>query len=107
MYLNDVKLIGKVHDDAPVKTLASGDVILTFALVTTENFKTRGGEPVIRKEMHRVAAFNKAAKDAATEGTLFAGTEVLVEGFLRSHETGGFSVTEVIARRISLNRREG
>jgi len=104
MYLNDVKLIGKVHDDAPVKTLAGGDVILTFTLVTTENFKNRGGESVIRKEMHRVTAFNKAAESAAPDGVLFAGTEVLVEGFLRSRESGGFPVTEVIVRRISPDR---
>jgi len=107
MYLNDVKLIGKVRDDAPLKTLADGDAVLSFALVTTENFKKRNGEMTTRKETHRVAAFNNVAKSAAPEGTLFAGTEVLVEGFLRSHETGGFPVTEVIARRISLNRREG
>lgn len=105
MYLNDVKLIGEVRDDAPLKTLvANDDAILSFALVTTENFKNRNGEMMTRKEAHRVAAFNKAAKDAAPDGVLFAGTEVLVEGFLRSRESG---VTEVIARRISLNRREG
>lgn len=104
MYLNDVKLIGRVHDDATLKPLASGDVILTFALVTTESFKNRDGEPVARKEIHRVTAFNKAAKEAAPDGMLFAGTEVLVEGFLRSRE---FGVTEVIARRISPGRREG
>ncbi len=104
MYLNDVKLIGRVRDDVPLKTLANGDVILTFALVTTENFKNRDGEPTTREEMHRVTAFNKAAKDAALDGVLFAGTEVLVEGFLRSRESG---VTEVIARRISPGRREG
>jgi len=107
MYLNDVKLIGKVHDDATLKFLASGDAILAFTLVTTENFKNRGGNPVIRKEMHRVTAFNKVAKEAVPDGILFANTEVLVEGFLRSRESGGFSVTEVIARRISPGRREG
>jgi len=108
VYLNDVKLIGKVRDDAPLKTLvANDDAILSFALVTTENFKNRNGEMMTRKEAHRVTAFNNVAKSAAPEGTLFAGTEVLVEGFLRSRETGGFLVTEVIARRCSLNRREG
>ena len=108
MYLNDVKLIGKVRDDAPLKTLvANDDAILSFALVTTENFKNRNGEMMTRKEAHRVTAFNNVAKSAAPEGTLFAGTEVLVEGFLRSRETGGFLVTEVIARRISPGRREG
>lgn len=104
MYLNDVKLIGKVYDDAPVKTLANGDAFLTFALITTESFKNRDGEPVARKEIHRVTAFNKAAKEAAPDGMLFAGTEVLVEGFLRSRE---FGATEVIARRISPGHREG
>ena len=104
MYLNDVKLIGKVYDNSSVKPLANGDAVLTFTLVTTENFKNRDGESVIRKGMHRVIAFNKAAKDAVPDGVLFADTEVLVEGFLRSRESGGFLATEVIARRISPGR---
>jgi len=107
MYLNDVKLIGEVRDDAPLKTLANGGAILSFALVTAENFKNRNGEMTTRKEVHRVAAFNNVAESAAPEGTLFAGTEVLVEGFLRSRETVGFPATEVIARRIQTTSNAG
>lgn len=100
MYLNDVKLMGRVRDDATLKHLGNGGAILDFVLVTTESFKNHKGEPVARKEAHRVVAFNNTAENAAPEGLLPADTEVLVEGFLRSRESGGYSITEVIARRI-------
>lgn len=100
MYLNDVKLMGKVCNDAPLKALANGGAVLNFALVTTENFKDSKGEPTTRKETHRIVAFNNVAKNIAAGGKLLADTEILVEGFLRSHEHNGFPVTEVIARRL-------
>lgn len=107
MYLNDVKLFGGVRDDATLKPLSNGGAILDFALVTIENFKNHKGEPVTRKEAHRVVAFNDVAKNVAPEGRLLAGTEVLVEGFLRAREVNGFLVTEIIARRVqALSRRE-
>lgn len=101
MYLNDVKLMGRVRDDATLKHLGNGGAILDFVLVTTENFKDHKGESVERKEAHRVVAFNAVAKNAAPEGLLPAGTEVLVEGFLRSREVKGLLVTEVIMRRLA------
>lgn len=106
MYLNDVKLIGKVRDDATLKILANGGAILNFTLITAESFKNFKGELVARKEEHRVVVFNNIAKNAASEGRLLAGTEVLVEGFLRSHahEYSGYLVTEVIARRVQQNQ---
>lgn len=104
MYLNDVKLIGKVRDDATLKILAKGGAILNFTLITAESFKNFKGESTARKEVHRVVAFNNIAENAASEGRLLAGTEVLVEGFLRSHvhEFSGYLVTEVIARRVQI-----
>jgi len=100
MYLNDVKLIGKVRKDAQLKALTTGGWVLDFALVTTKNFKDSKGEPITRKETHRIVAFNNVAKNIAAGGKLSADTEILVEGFLRSHERNGFPVTEVVARRL-------
>jgi len=100
MYLNDVKLMGEVREDVPLKILANNGAVLDFTLVTTENFKNRNGEMTTRKEAHHVAAFNNVAKNVAPEGKLLAGTKVLVEGFLRSHEVNGYLLTEVSARRI-------
>lgn len=106
MYLNDVKLIGKVRDDAALKILANGGAILNFTLITAESFKNFKSELVARKEEHRIVVFNGAAKKVAPCGKLLAGTEVLVEGFLRSHvhEFSGHLVTEVIARRVQQNQ---
>ncbi|MCD7802323.1 MAG: single-stranded DNA-binding protein [Clostridiales bacterium] len=103
MYLNDVKLIGEVRDDAELKPLANGGAILNFTLVTTERFKDYKGEPIVRKEAFRVVAFNNIAKNTAPEGRLPAGTEVLVEGFLRSHT----EVIEVIIRRLQIVQTQG
>lgn len=100
MYLNDVKLIGKVCNDAQLKVLADGDAVLDFALVTTKNFKDSKGEPITMEETHRIVAFNNVAKNIAAGGKLSADTEILVEGFLRSHKHNGFPVTEVIACRL-------
>lgn len=104
MYLNDVKLIGKVRDDAALKILANGGAILSFTLVTEENFKNFKGELVARREEHRIIVFNSLAEKVAPCGKLLAGTEVLVEGFLRSrvHEYSGYLVTEVIVRRVQI-----
>lgn len=100
MYLNDVKLMGEVCDDATLTILDNGGAILNFALITIESFRNYKGEPTVKRVVHRVVAFNNTAKTIAPEGKLFAGTEVLVEGFLRSHEVGGNLVVEVIARRL-------
>jgi single-strand DNA-binding protein len=102
--MNKVLLLGNLGANPELRFTASGTAVLNFRLATSESFVDRNKEPQSRTDWHNVVVWGARAQALAK--LLFKGTQVLVEGGLRtsSFEKDGVKryKTEVHARDIHL-----
>lgn len=102
--MNKVLLLGNLGANPELRFTASGTAVLNFRLATSESFVDRNKEPQSRTDWHSVVVWGARAQALAK--LLFKGTQVLVEGGLRTSTFEKEGVkrykTEVHARDIHL-----
>ncbi|BBU62870.1 single-stranded DNA-binding protein [Methylosinus sp. C49] len=86
MAVNKVILVGNLGRDPEVRTLPSGDRVVSFSVATTESWRDRNtGERKDRTEWHNVSIFNENLGKVA-EQYCRKGSKVYLEGQLQSRE---------------------
>ena len=84
--VNKVILIGNLGRDPEVRTLPSGDRVVSFSLATTESWRDRNsGERKDRTEWHNVSIFNENLGKIA-EQYCRKGSKIYLEGQLQTRE---------------------
>jgi single-strand DNA-binding protein len=84
--VNKVILIGNLGRDPEVRTLPSGDRVVSFSLATTESWRDRNsGERKDRTEWHNVSIFNENLGKIA-EQYCRKGAKIYLEGQLQTRE---------------------
>jgi single-strand DNA-binding protein len=84
--VNKVILVGNLGRDPEVRTLPSGDRVVSFSLATTESWRDRNsGERKDRTEWHNVSIFNENLGKIA-EQYCRKGSKVYLEGQLQTRE---------------------
>ena len=116
MYLNEVKLIGNLGNDAKTITLQNDRMKVVFQMATQRSWKNKDGKYESRTEWHNIVVYSGLTKFAAN---LLKGERVLVNGELRTREyekeigegkkktTATFQITEIFADSIRrMDRRK-
>lgn len=111
--VNKVILLGNVGRDPEIKSTASGTVVATFSIATSERFKDKSGNWQDRTEWHNLVAYQRLAE--IVRDYVKKGTKLYVEGRLQTSswddKTSGQKKyrTEIILNDLSLlsGRGEG
>ncbi|MGA8171360.1 MAG: single-stranded DNA-binding protein [Methylocystis sp.] len=84
--VNKVILIGNLGRDPEVRTLPSGDKVVSFSLATTESWRDKNtGERKDRTEWHNISIFNENLGKIA-EQYCRKGSKIYLEGQLSTRE---------------------
>ena len=111
--VNKVILLGNVGKDPETKAAATGTVVATFSIATSDRFKDKEGTWQDRTEWHNLVAFGKVAE--IIRDYVKKGSKLYIEGSLRTQSwddktTGQKKYkTEIIVNDLSLlsGRGEG
>lgn len=86
MSVNQAMILGNVGRDPEVRTMNSGDRVVSFSVATTESWRDKAsGEKKERTEWHNVVSFNQGI-NKVIEGYVKKGTKVFVQGALRTRK---------------------
>ncbi len=84
--VNKVILVGNLGRDPEVRTLPSGDRVVSFSLATTESWRDKNtGERKDRTEWHNISIFNENLGKIA-EQYCRKGSKIYLEGQLATRE---------------------
>ena len=103
--VNKVILVGRLGRDPEVRTMQSGDKVVSFGLATSESWRDKAtGERKEKTEWHNVVIFNDNLGKIA-EQYLKKGSTCYIEGQLQSREYtdkdgNQRKVTEVVLQRF-------
>lgn len=111
--VNKVILLGNVGKDPEIKATASGTVVATFSIATSERFKDKAGTWQDRTEWHNLVAYQRTAE--IVRDYVKKGNKLYIEGRLQTSSwddktTGQKKYkTEIIVNDLSLlsGRSEG
>ncbi len=111
--VNKVILLGNVGKDPEIKATASGTVVATFSIATSERFKDKAGTWQDRTEWHNLVAYQRTAE--IVRDYVKKGNNLYIEGRLQTSSwddktTGQKKYkTEIIVNDLSLlsGRSEG
>ena len=105
--VNKVILLGNVGKDPEIRSSASGNMVATFGLATSERFKDQQGNWQERTEWHNLVAFGRTAE--IIRDYVKKGSKLYVDGRLQTRnyedkEHAGRKIyrTEIIVNDISL-----
>lgn len=101
--INKVILVGNLGQDPQVRTMQSGQKVVSFSLATSERWKDRAtGEQKEQTEWHRVVVFNPNLAEVA-ERMLQKGTKLYIEGTLKTRKWQNQSGADVYTTEVILN----
>lgn len=101
--INKVILVGNVGQDPQVRTMNSGQKVVSFSLATSDRWRDRQtGEPKEQTEWHRVVIFNPNLVDVA-ERMLQKGTKLYLEGSLKTRKWQNQQGADVYTTEVILN----
>ncbi len=84
--INKVILVGNIGQDPQVRTMQSGQKVVSFSLATSDRWRDRqSGEQKEQTEWHRVVIFAPNLVEVA-ERMLQKGTKLYLEGTLRTRK---------------------
>jgi single-strand DNA-binding protein len=84
--VNKVILVGNLGRDPEVRTMPSGDRVVSFSVATTESWRDRtSGERKDRTEWHNISIFNENLGKIA-EQYCRKGSKIYLEGQLQTRE---------------------
>jgi single-strand DNA-binding protein len=107
MSLNKVMLIGNLGMDPVVKYLENNRVVAQFTLATNEAYLDKNGERKVETEWHNIEVWDQLAKSVdqlKMKGLLRKGTQVYVEGKIRSELYKDQNGLEVMRKKIKANQ---
>jgi single-strand DNA-binding protein len=107
MSLNKVMLIGNLGIDPVVKYLENNRVVAQFTLATNEAYLDKNGERKVETEWHNIEIWDQVAKSVdqlKMKGLLKKGTQVYVEGKIRSELYKDQNGLEVMRKKIKANQ---
>ncbi|HNY25388.1 MAG TPA: single-stranded DNA-binding protein [Alphaproteobacteria bacterium] len=101
--INKVILVGNLGQDPQVKTLQSGQKVVSFSLATSDRWKDKStGEQKEQTEWHRVVVFNPNLAEVA-ERMLQKGTKLYLEGSLKTRKWQNQQGVDVFTTEVVLN----
>ena len=101
--INKVILVGNIGQEPQVRTMNSGQKVVSFSLATSERWRDRSsGEQKEQTEWHRVVIFNPNLVDVA-ERMLQKGTKLYLEGSLNTRKWQNQQGTDVFTTEVVLN----
>ena len=80
--INKIILIGNLGADPDVRTTATGQMVATLSIATSETFNDKAGQRQERTEWHRVVLWGKSAELA--QRYLAKGRKVYIEGRIQT-----------------------
>jgi single-strand DNA-binding protein len=107
MSLNKVLLIGNLGQDPSVKFLENNRVVAQFSLATHEQYKDKEGNQKIETEWHQIEAWDQLARAIdqwKLKGYLKKGTQVYIEGKIRTEMHKDASGIELPRKKIKVNQ---
>lgn len=105
--INKVILVGNVGQEPQVRTMQSGQKVVSFSLATSDRWRDRAtGEQKEQTEWHRVVIFNPNLVDVA-ERMLQKGTKLYLEGSLRTRKWQNQQGADVFTTEVVLNQFAG
>ena len=105
--INKVILVGNVGQEPQVRSLQSGQKVVSFSLATSDRWRDRQtGEQKEQTEWHRVVIFNPNLVDVA-ERMLQKGTKLYLEGSLRTRKWQTQQGVDVYTTEVVLNQFAG
>ena len=101
--INKVILVGNVGQEPQVRTMQSGQKVVSFSLATSDRWRDRqSGEQKEQTEWHRVVIFNPNLVEVA-ERMLQKGTKLYLEGSLRTRKWQNQRGVDVYTTEVILN----
>ena len=105
--INKVILVGNIGQEPQVRTMGSGQKVVSFSLATSDRWRDRStGEQKEQTEWHRVVIFNPNLVEVA-ERMLQKGTKLYLEGSLRTRKWQNQSGADVYTTEVVLNPFSG
>ena len=105
--INKVILVGNIGQEPSVRTMQSGQKVVTFSLATSDRWRDRQtGEQKEQTEWHRVVIFNPSLVDVA-ERMLQKGTKLYLEGSLRTRKWQNQQGVDTFTTEVVLNPYSG
>ena len=101
--INKVILVGNIGQDPQVRTMQSGQKVVSFSLATSERWRDRQtGEQKEQTEWHRVVIFAPNLVEVA-ERMLQKGTKLYLEGSLRTRKWQNQQGVDTYTTEVVLN----
>ena len=105
--INKVILVGNIGQEPQVRTMQSGQKVVSFSLATSDRWRDRQtGEQKEQTEWHRVVIFNPSLVDVA-ERMLQKGTKLYLEGSLRTRKWQNQQGVDTFTTEVVLNPYAG
>ena len=101
--INKVILVGNIGQEPQVRTMQSGQKVVSFSLATSDRWRDRQtGEQKEQTEWHRVVIFNPNLVEVA-ERMLQKGTKLYLEGSLRTRKWQNQQGADTFTTEVVLN----
>ena len=105
--INKVILVGNIGQEPQVRTMSSGQKVVSFSLATSDRWRDRQtGEQKEQTEWHRVVIFNPNLVEVA-ERMLQKGTKLYLEGSLRTRKWQNQQGVDTYTTEVILNPFSG
>ena len=105
--INKVILVGNIGQEPQVRTMQSGQKVVSFSLATSDRWRDRQtGEQKEQTEWHRVVIFAPSLVDVA-ERMLQKGTKLYLEGSLRTRKWQNQQGVDTFTTEVVLNPYAG
>lgn len=105
--INKVILVGNIGQEPQVRTMQSGQKVVSFSLATSERWRDRQtGEQKEQTEWHRVVIFAPNLVEVA-ERMLQKGTKLYLEGALRTRKWQNQQGVDTYTTEVVLNPYAG
>ncbi|MBR3930683.1 MAG: single-stranded DNA-binding protein [Alphaproteobacteria bacterium] len=105
--INKVILVGNIGQEPQVRTMNSGQKVVSFSLATSDRWRDKStGEFKDQTEWHRVVIFNPNLVEVA-ERMLQKGTKLYLEGSLRTRKWQNQQGVDVYTTEVVLNPFSG
>ena len=105
--INKVVLVGNIGQDPQVRTMQSGQKVVSFSLATSDRWRDKAtGEQKEQTEWHRIVIFNPSLVEVA-ERMLQKGTKLYIEGSLKTRKWQNQQGVDVFTTEVVLNPFSG
>ena len=105
--INKVILVGNIGQDPQVRTMQSGQKVVSFSLATSDRWRDRqSGEQKEQTEWHRIVIFSPNLVEVA-ERMLQKGTKLYIEGALRTRKWQNQLGVDTYTTEVVLNQFSG